>query len=63
MTEAIWLQFQGTRSEAIQRAINERGKFTATVSKSEVKPKKHQICIVSLQDSGYYAVDDVTSDK
>lgn len=50
MDEAIWLRFKGGQAEAIQRAIENKGEFTATVAKSEVKPKKFQVCLVSLQN-------------
>ena len=59
MKEAIWLRFQGTKAEAIQRAIETKGEFTATVARSEVKPRKHQVCLVSLQYSGMYQIGDV----
>ncbi len=51
MKEAIWLRFQGKQAEAIQQAIEFKGEFTATVARSEVKPKKYQVCLVSLQGS------------
>lgn len=59
MKEAIWLRFQGSQAESIQRAIENRGEFTATVARSEVKPKKHQVCLVSLQYSGMHQIGDV----
>ena len=59
MKEAIWLRFQGTKAEAIQRAIEAKGEFTATVGRSQVKPKKYQVCLVSLPYSGIDVIGDV----
>lgn len=50
MTEALWLRFRGGQADAIKRAIEQKGEFTTTVARSDVKPKDFQICIVSLED-------------
>ncbi len=51
MSEAIWLRFRGTQAEKIYNAITLKGEFTAIVSRSEVKPKQHQLCLVSVAES------------
>lgn len=55
MSEAIWLRFRGTQAEKIYNAITLKGEFTAIVSRSEVKPKQHQLCLVSLEYKGMYS--------
>lgn len=48
MKEGMWLKFRGKQAEAIHEAIEGRGEFTTVVSRSEIKPRLHQFCIVSL---------------
>lgn len=55
MDEAIWLRFQGKQAEQIYRAIQNKNEFTTTVARSEVKPKNHQICLISLEYRGMFS--------
>ncbi|TWU62305.1 hypothetical protein V7x_40340 [Crateriforma conspicua] len=58
MSEAIWLRFRGSQAEQIFRAIQYRNEFTTTVARSEVKPKSHQICLISLEYRGIFSSSD-----